>query len=239
MINNCNKTAMKKSAIILVICSILLVPATTKASNCEFITFKEEKINLAVCSNYGRIGETGYLLFEARVKVLNNYIKDKIAKGELKDKKFEIAIQDPVYMQYLNITQGKNGYFVSMSGFPWPTLEKLITIVDYFAKPDWTPLIAYFHGDENETEEAQERRFNAYGRRIDNLFKSNINKKPIAYQPFTIWERDGVALEYAGDSLRYSVAGTIMPFKTNSTLPVKIQDRYIFFQQDSIFVLQD
>ena len=56
------------------------------------------------------------LSFLYPAKVLNDYIKDKIAKGELKDKKFEIQIYDRVLTYpHLELTQGKNGYFVYFS----------------------------------------------------------------------------------------------------------------------------
>ena len=228
---------MKKLVIILI--SIILC-TTAKASNCESRIFQEEKINLALCSNYGRIGERGYLLFKARTKVLNDYIKEKIARGELADKKFEIQISDPIYIQNMELTQGKNGYFVAMTGFFYPTLQELITIVDYFAKPDWQPFIPDFSSQkDDETYEIYEKRYNATHQKVSNLFKSNPDKEPFAYQPFTVWEKDGVSLIYSGDGLQYAINGTPVPFKVNSTLPVKIEDRYLFFEEGYIHVVQN
>ena len=231
---------MKKTIIILSAFLFSIFCTTTKATDCSHRIFQEEKINFALCDNHGRCGERTYILFKARVKVLNDYIKDKIAKGELEDKKFEIDIYDQIYIPYMSLTQGKNGYFVDMSGQPYPTLEKLITIVDYFAKPDWKPFIPDFSQKiDNETEEAADKRHRANEQKISNLWKSGEGREPYSYQPFTIWEKDGVSLEYSGDSLKYAINGMTVPFKVNATLPVKIQDRYLFFEKEYIYVVQD
>ena len=231
---------MKKTIIILSAFLFSFFYTTTNATNCSPRILQEEKINFALCDNYGRCGERTYILFKARVKVLNDYIKDKIAKGELEDKKFEIDIYDPVYLPYMELTQGKNGYFVNMSGQSYPTLEELITIVDYFAKPDWKPFIVDFSPKRNdETDEAAGRRYRFNVQKTSNLYKSGEGREPYSYQPFTIWEKDGVSLEYSGDSLKYAINGVAVPFKVNATLPVKIQDRYLFFEEEYIYVVQD
>ncbi|MCL2682302.1 MAG: hypothetical protein FWE63_02295 [Bacteroidales bacterium] len=199
--------------------------------------FEEEKISLGLCQNYGRYGERTNLLFKARTKVLNNYIKDKIARGELEDKEFEIWISDPIYIRGLFIGQENNVYSVSMSGYSFPSLDQLIRIVDYFTKPDWEPIAAYYERRENETEEAAEKRYEAEEQKVSDLFEATIEQ--IVYQPFIIWERDGVSLEYSGDRLKYVINGTPLPFKVNSTLPAKIHNRYLFFEREYIYVVQD
>ena len=226
--------------IFLLLSLFVLYTTVAKATNCSSRVFQEEKINLAICDNYDRSGERLFLLFKARTKVLNDYIKDKIAKGELQDKKFEISMSDPIYMRYMELTQGKNGYFVDMSGISYPTLGQLMTIVDYFAQPNWKPFIVDFsYRRDDETNEAAERRYEAEDNKITNFLKSGVGYAPYAYQPFTIWKRDNISLEYSSDSLRYLIDEKPLSFQANATLPVKIKDRYIFFQDDNIFVVQD
>ena len=228
---------MKK--IFLLLSLFVFYTTAAKATNCHPKVFQEEKINLAICDNYDRSGERLFLLFKARIKVLNDYIKDKIAKGELQDKKFEISMSDPVYMRYMDLTQGKNGYFVDMSGISYPTLTQLMTMVDYFAKPNWKSFIADFSPQRNdETDEAAEKRYDAEYNKTVNFLKLGIEHTPYAYQPFTIWKRDNISLEYSGDSLRYLIDEKPLSFQANATLPVKIKDRYLFFQDDNIFVVQ-
>jgi len=96
------------------------------------------------------------------------------------------------------------------------SLQDLKKIVDYFAKPDWNPFLAgYF----------LENDYNS----IDNFYKRNTTNDTIAYQPFAIWKKDGISLQYSGDSLRYVINDTPLTFKVNSNLPVKIRERYLIF----------
>lgn len=159
-----------------------------------------------------------YILYEARTKVLNNYIKDKIARGELQDKKFEISIYSPIYMRYMNLTQEDDRYLVSISGIPYPTLAQLMTVVDYFAKPDWKPFIVDFTPKRSESE---------HNKTLD-FFETDTGYAPYTYQPFTIWKREDISLEYSGDSLRYLIGEKPLSFQVNATLPIKIKDRYLF-----------
>jgi hypothetical protein len=223
---------MKKLVIILSLLTLLTIQ--TKATECSVKIFQEEKINLYLCQNYSAFQETRVLLFKARTKVLNDYIKDKIAKGELEDKKFEIQIYDQILSNvHLFLTQGRNGYFVTLSGYP--SLQELKAIVDYFSKSDWKPIIIGAYDCENKKYENAE----IANKRIFNFYQQNISTTTIPYQPFAIWEKEGVSLQYSGDSLKYVIDNIHLRFRPTSALPVKIKDRYLFFQSDSIFVLQD
>ena len=84
---------MKK---IFILSLFALLSMQAKATECSGRIFQEEKINLYFCQNHSNFSETRALLFKAKTKVLNDYIKDKIAKGELEDKKFEIQIYDQI-----------------------------------------------------------------------------------------------------------------------------------------------
>ncbi len=225
--------------IIAVLSIFVLLAVQTKATECTDEFFIEEKINLALCQTHRNTAIT--MLFKARTKVLNDYIKEKIDKGELADKKFEVhVICRLITYTHLYLTQGKNGYFVNLSGYP--SLQELTAIVDYFAKPDWKPFIADFgYGQEYETVEMAERGYNADERRVNNLYESNIENEPFGYQPFPVWEKDDVSLLYSGDSLIFEINNTPLSLEMEyfSSLPVKIQDRYLFFQQDGVYVFQD
>ena len=110
-------------------------------------------------------------------------------------------------------------------------MQELITIVNYFAKADWKPVLL---GDDFYTVGGEVIR-----RRINNFFRQNAVTEIFPYQPFSIWEKDRISLQYSGDSLRYFINDSLVPFRVNSNLPVTIRDRHLFFQQDSIFVIQD
>jgi hypothetical protein len=99
-----NKIQIKKRIIIISVLALFAMQA--KATNCTDRIYQEEKINLYLCQNYTGFNETTALIFKARTKILNDYIKDKIAKGELEDKKFEIQIYDRILTnQHLVLTQ--------------------------------------------------------------------------------------------------------------------------------------
>jgi hypothetical protein len=218
---------MKQYAIALF---LLTFCATAKATFCVDRIYQEEKINLYICQNHSCFNETRSLLYKARTKVLNDYIKDKIAKEELQDKKFEIQIFDAVLTSPdLRLTQGKNGYFVTLTGFP--SLQDLMTIVDYFSKPNWKPIL---FGDDFYTVGGE-----TIKRRIDSFYKQNTIEKIFPYQPFSVWKKDEVSLEYSGDSLKYLFNDSSLSFSTSSSLPIKISDRFLFFQADSIFVVHN
>ena len=54
-----------------------------------------------------------------------------------------------------------------------------------------------------------------------------------------VWQLDNISLTYNTDDIYYSRDGQLLTYKPTSNLPVKIQDRFLFFQADSIFVCQD
>ncbi len=215
----------------LTITTILLLSFCTKAmaTFCVDRIYREEKVNLYLCQNHSGFNETRGLLFKGRAKVLNEYIKDKIAKGELTDKRFEIQVYDAILTyQHLELTQGKNGYFVSLSGYA--SLQELMTIVDYFAKPGWQPFL---------TGDYQTIGSEMILKQIDRFYEQHTVPTTFGYEPFPVWEKEEVSLEYAGDSLKYVMNHTPLSFQPTCSLPVKIQDRFLFFQADSIFVVQD
>jgi hypothetical protein len=196
------------------------------ATECVDRIFKEEKINLYLCQNYTNYRETRSLLFKARTKVLNDYIKMKIEKGELADKKFEIQIHDAILTYpHLELTQGKNGYFVALSGFP--ELSELISIIDYYTRPDWTP---YITGD------YQKISSETIIWRINHFYEKYTSLNTIAHDPFVIWSENEVRLEYSNDHLKYFIDDTALTVSATSSLPVRMKDRYLLFQSDSIFV---
>jgi len=210
---------------VVILCLFALSARQAKATSCEDRIFQEEKINLYLCQNSSGYSEISTLLYKAMTPLLNEYIKDKIAKGELEDKKFEIQIWDGILsVTHLVLTQGQNGYFVSTSGYS--SLLELLAIVDYFSNPDWEPFIASVYQDSGL-------------RRIDNFFKKYISTYANKYQSFTVWEKDGITLQSYDGLLRYLIDDTPLSVSVYHNLPIKIQDRYLFILRDSIIAVQD
>lgn len=197
------------------------------ATVCVERTFKEKHLNIYLCQNYSNYNETRSLLFETRAKILNEYIGTKIIKGELQNKKFEIQLHDPVLTyQHLHISQGKNAYFISYSGFA--TIQQLKTFIDYFAHKNWRPFF---------TSDYQLVSKETISKQIDNFFLEN-KTYGTGFTQQTVWTLDELRLDYINDTLRYYINAKPLIMKATSSLPVKIGERFLLFQSDAIFVLQ-
>lgn len=206
---------------------VLLFSQTIKATECIEKTFKEEHLNIYLCQNYTNYNETRTLLFKARAQILNDYIAQKIHAGQLQNKKIEIQLYDPlVTYKHLNISQGKNGYFVTYSGFA--SIQQLKTFIDYFADPNWVPFF---------TSDFQKVSSETISKQIDQFFLDN-NTSKIESSQLNVWSLDHLKLDYVNDTLKYFANSIELKISATSSLPIKINDRFLLFQNDSIFVLQ-
>jgi hypothetical protein len=200
------------------------------ATECVERFFIEEHINLYLCQNYSNYHETTTLLFKARTKILNDYIAAKIKNKELQEKKFEIRIYDAILSApHLDLTQSDTQYFVNMSDYP--SLEKLLIIIDSFSKTNWKPFIAVDAKDD----------FDTSLRKIDAFFEthSKTTNTQIPDISFPIWSKDDLSLVFQNDALVYMINGDSLPVSPTSSLPVQIKDRFLLFQWDMIYVLQN
>ena len=197
------------------------------ATECVDKTFKEEHLNLYLCQNYSNYNETRTLLFQARTKILNDYIGEKIKSGQLQNKKIEIQLYDPVLTyNHLNVSQGKNGYFVSYSGFA--TIQQLKIFIDYFADSNWKPFF---------TSDYQKVRSETISKQIDDFFHDRKTSE-ITLTQLNVWTLDNLKLDYLNDTLKYFVNSIQLDIAATSSLPIKINDRFLLFQANSIYVLQ-
>ena len=197
------------------------------ATECVDKTFKEEHLNLYLCQNYSNYNETRTLLFQARTKILNDYIGEKIKSGQLQNKKIEIQLYDPVLTyNHLNVSQGKNGYFVSYSGFA--TIQQLKIFIDYFADSNWKPFF---------TSDYQKVRSEIISKQIDDFFLDNKTSE-VTLTQLNVWTLDNLKLDYLNDTLKYFVNSIQLDIAATSSLPIKINDRFLLFQANSIYVLQ-
>lgn len=197
------------------------------ATECVDKTFKEEHLNIYLCQNYSNYNETRTLLFKARTKILNDYIGEKIKSGQLQHKKIEIQLYDPVLTyNHLNVSQGKNGYFVSYSGFA--TIQQLKIFIDYFADSNWKPFF---------TSDYQKVRSETISKQIDDFFLDNKTSE-VTLTQLNVWTLDNLKLDYLNDTLKYFVNSIQLDIAATSSLPIKINDRFLLFQANSIYVLQ-
>ena len=204
-----------------------LFSQTIKATECVEKTFKEEHLNIYLCQNYSNYNETRTLLFKARAQILNDYIAQKIQAGQLQNKKIEIQLYDPLLTyNHLDISQGKNGYFVTYSGFA--SIQQLKTFIDYFTDPNWAPFF---------TSDFQKVSSETISKQINKFFLDNTTSK-IESSQLNVWSLDHLKLDYVNDTLKYFVNSIELKIAASSSLPIKVIDRFLLFQNDAIFVLQ-
>lgn len=209
---------------------LLTLGIHSQATECVDKLFEEENVNLYLCQNYSNYHETRTLLFKARTKALNDYIKTKIKSGQLQNQKFEIEIYDQVLTyHHLELTQKNNHYLIHVSGFP--TLEQLIAFVNHFTTTDWKPFSTSHHQDVGPEIISKE---------INTFFQNApvFNATEVIQHKFTVWAKGNWHLDYYHDSLHYFVGVFPLAIRPTSALPVAIQDRILLFQTDTIFVMK-
>ena len=132
---------MKRYAIALFLFTLC---TTAKATFCVDRIYQEEKVNLYLCQNHTCFNETRSLLFKARTKVLNDYIKDKITKGVLRDKRFEIQINEFVVqnMQTIQSTAIDKLWKDTSEDFDIHVFPKWVNIC-YGGKENWIYSYSY------------------------------------------------------------------------------------------------
>lgn len=214
----------------LIIFNLIILCLGAQATECTDRFFREDKVNLYLCQNYSNYSEATTLLFKARTKILNDYIKGKIRNGQLKDKKFQIKIYDPILTyEHLELTQESGSYFVNVSGFP--TIEQLMIFIEYFTKYDSKSFVA---NDKYIVDAAKVSEL------IDSFYRnsSSPDLTMITQTSFPVWSNQNLHLDYQNDNLKYFFDSTPLPIEPTSSLPVKIKDRFLLFQSDAIYVLQ-
>jgi hypothetical protein len=212
---------------------ILLLGSTAMAhaTACVDKVFKHDHINLYLCQNYSNYDETTSLLFKARTQRLNSFIKDLINQGKLENKKFEIQLWDGnLTFNHIMVSQNSKGYHVSLSGYA--SFKQLAEIINYFTQADWT---SYVYDpdkvkDRDRVRENFEVKISEYT--LPNLEQYTSTK-------LILWQIDSISMTYVNDSLFYFDSDLRLRYTPSSNFPVKIHDRYLFFQANGIFVYHD
>jgi hypothetical protein len=216
---------------LLLITALLLTATASRATECVDRTFTYDHLDFYLCQNYSNYNETTSLLYKYRAQQLNRFIADLINNGQLKNKKFNIEIYDrALTYNYINVSQSKYSYDIDCSGFL--TFEEIAKIIFYFTQPGWKSFI-YDPGKVKDQHKTRQK------------FIDLVNKYPLpgisAYTSDSIsfWQLDDLSVKYNNDNINFYNSKQVLSFKPTSNLPVKIRDRYLFFQQDSIFVFQN
>ena len=210
---------------------MFLTRNVARGTECVFRDFSYEHIKLQLCQNYSNYNETTSLLYKERTKQLDKFIGDLIASGKLKNKKFTIEIYDPALTyNYIFVSQSKSNYDIDFSGFL--SFEEIAKIVFYFTQSDWSSFI--YDPTKVKDQSRTRQKF------IDIVNKYSFpDISSYVKDTIPLWQLDNLSLIYSNDKIWYSSNGQILPYKPTSNLPIRIRDRYLFFQADSIFVRKD
>ena len=216
---------------LLLILILFLTTNVVQGTECVFRTFSYEHIDLQLCQNYSNYNETTSLLYKERTKQLNRFISDLVASGKLENKKITIEIYDPfVTNNYIFVSQSKSNYDIDCSGFL--SFEEIAKIIFYFTQPDWS---SFIYDPSKVKDQSQTRQ-----RFLDIVNKYSLpDISSYVGDTIPLWKLDNFSLIYNHDKIWYSSNGQTLPYKPTLNLPIRIRDRYLFFQADSIFVRQN
>lgn len=222
---------------LLIIVTCLILSLQLGATNCSDIYFNSGRVNIGVCLNYQRYPYR-YFYYEACIKVLDKYIEQKIAKGELEDKMFEIGIGDLIMTRpHCYVSQNKNAYHIQSTTSI--ELKDLLLIVDYFCQPGFKSFFADTF--EIEGDEDFDRKMSI----IDNFLSKDLSPEAediLKNYVCTFWETKDLKVNFNNGVLYYTLFNKRLPHKFGNILPCNIHNRYII-QCDSaeytFFVYQD
>lgn len=188
------------------------------ATECSYSNFTEKHIEVELCQYHAK--KSMELLYSARVKVINEYIAEKIKAGELENKKFVINMAEPDFTwQYAHMKRNKSVYYIEI-GRIHLSLERLKLIVDAFCNPAFTSI-----------ELPPESDFDIL-KKMDSIltgYAKGTTHSNIFNQQRVVWQQDSLCITYTskGDSLYYMLHGKTLPYGINFSMPSVIQNRYI------------
>lgn len=191
--------------------------------------FIEPNAIIAVSKNYARGLEEAGLYYRGVTKALSDYIAIRIERGELKNKPFEIYLNDAIIScPHFSLTQNPRAYFIQTGRVL--SLNELMCLVDEFTKPGFTAIDLWVCGGDDKIEEET---FNRIEKRLlsKQLPKADIDA--IKSKEHTIFELNELTLRYKNDSVICYINDIEVKHKL-AGLPIAINDRYIL-QECGVF----
>lgn len=222
---------------ILLFLLLLLNVTPARATVCSYQYYIEKHVNLCICRNHGRFSTFDLLYNEGMAKALSDYIAARIERGELENKKFEIALYDPILSHpHIVLTQGKNGYHIIAGEHL--RLNHLMQLADEFSKPGFKILdldAGGLYSDENE------KQYNRIIKQIDEILdrEPSDEMKEILAQTYTLWEQGALKIEYTEGKLRYNLHGKHLHEPVEGGMPATIGNRYILQLPEHFVVYED
>jgi len=225
----------RKILLLLILC---IGHVYSEATVCADRFFFEQHVILGICKNHGRGLGKAALYYEGVAKALNDYIALRIERGELKDKKFDIYMLDPILTRpHIELVQNKKTYFIR-SGEAL-SLQELMCLIDEFTQPDFTALDLGLWEYENETDyDRKSRQLERVKRRIfgKQLLEEDINT--IRNREYVFHQQGKLKMIYQNDKVKYFIDNKEIEIDPIG-LPSLVGDRYIFQECGVFKVYQD
>lgn len=206
------------------------------ATVCADMYFIEKHISICVCKNHGRGLDNINLYYKGVAKALNKYIALRIERGELKNKRFDIYMFDPIITRpHISLTQGSKGYYI-LTGEA-KSLNELIRLIDEFAQPNFKGLDIGLW--DHEDYEENERLLKRIEKRILNKeIPQNDLELILDKNQFILWKKNDMKVVFHQDKVKCFIDNK----EINHSLlgyPQVIQDRYILQNKDGFTIYQD
>lgn len=231
---------------LIVIFFVLAICAQAKATYCADRYFSAQYVKLCICKNHGRGLDAEQLYYKGAVKALNDYIVQKIERGELEDKEFNIYMYDPILTRpHYTLTQSPKSYYIQTGRAL--TLKELIAVVDEFSQPNFTAVdVGVWGPSENtskynkqELEELYEKQEKTLMRLEDRIFEREISDaNTISDKEYLLWQQNNMKIIFCNDSVKCflhdkEVKHSLMGY------PHVMKDRYILQNGKTFQVYQD
>lgn len=167
--------------------------------------------------------------------LLNKYIEEKISLGLLDDKKFEIKILLPYKNEYIELSQGEGGYYISIET-PLNFLE-YIQYIDYFSSNNWESLC-----------KQSGTNFQKYNEFAKNTIQKNLDKYTVVKDSsqfseiVKVWSEKNISINYSLENgLFYKLDNEILDKTVSRVFPFIIKDLTFILRPDfkEIFVYKN
>jgi hypothetical protein len=208
---------------------LFFLSVNVSATECVDRVFNGEKITLRLCQNYSNYNETTTLLFAERVRQLDVIIQQLIREGKLKDKKVNIALQDPLIgYSYLMVSQNVSGYYIDGSDYLNST--ELSQLIFYFTDPEWRSQVY------DPSKGSSDLKLKLMKTAKQWAQKMNF---AVEMKDAVLWQKKQVLLKYAGDSLSYFIGEKKYSFKTDANLPIMQDSSVLFFERERVIAVRN
>lgn len=196
------------------------------ATVCADQFFVEKHVVLGVCKNHARGLSQAEVYYKGVAKVLNDYIKLRIERGDLKNKRFDIYMLDPVLTRpHYEMVQNSTTYFIR-SGQDL-SLKELMSLIDEFTQIGFTAIDIGVWGTNEKEYDAQTRQIERFEKRIFNKNLPQADIDTVLNNEYIIFEKNKLKMIYKNDIVQTFIDGESITIDMTGW-PNVIRDRYIF-----------